>query len=169
MHHAGAWAALRPALPNGTLWEGRYKACHVGDDRYLLQCHRYIELNPPRAKIVADPADYAWSSYRCHGLGTPDSLITPHLALACMGRTAEERRWNYRELVMQAVDPEETDAIRRHLQHQCIYGPDRFRLAIERQLGGELAPKKIGRPEKATIETDDLPESRLRPPRFEGG
>jgi len=47
----------------GTLWEGRYKACPVGDGRYLLQCHRYIELNPLRAKMVADPADYAWSSF----------------------------------------------------------------------------------------------------------
>jgi putative transposase len=88
-------------------------------------------------------------------------LITPHPALARLGRTAEERRRNYRELVMQAVDPEETDAIRRHLQHQRIYGPDRFRLAIERQLGRKLGPKKIGRPKKVVIETDDLLESRL--------
>jgi len=32
---------------------------------------------------------------------------------------------------MQAVDPEETKTIRRHVQYQRIYGPDRFRLAIE--------------------------------------
>ncbi len=57
---------------------------------------------------------------------------------------------------MQAVDPEETDAIHRHLQHQRVYGPDRFRLAIERQLGRTLGPRKIGRPKKPVIETDDL-------------
>jgi putative transposase len=74
----------------------------VGDDRYLLQCHRYIELNPLRAKMVADPADYAWSSHRCHALGIPDPLITPHPAMARLGSTGEERRRNYRELVMQA-------------------------------------------------------------------
>ena len=49
---------------------------------------------------------------------------------------------------MQAVGPEETDAIRRHLRHQRIYAPDRFRLAIERQLGRKLGPKKIGWPKK---------------------
>src|SRR5690348_13519202 len=98
----------------GTLWEGRYKACPVGDERYLLQCHRYIELNPLRAKMAADPADYAWSSHRSIALGAPDPLITLHPALARLGRTAEERRRNYRELVMQAVDSEETDTIRRH-------------------------------------------------------
>jgi len=30
----------------GTLWEGRYKSCLVGGERYVLACHRYIELNP---------------------------------------------------------------------------------------------------------------------------
>lgn len=62
---------------------------------------------------------------------------------------------------MQAVDPEETGIIRRHLQHQRVYGPDRFRLAIERQLGRKLGPKKIGRPKMVVTKTDDLPESRL--------
>jgi len=35
------------------------------------------------------------------------------------------------------------------------------RLAIERQLGRKLGPKKIGRPRKTTVDTDDLLESRL--------
>ncbi len=29
----------------GTLWEGRYKACLVDSDDYVLRCYRYIELN----------------------------------------------------------------------------------------------------------------------------
>lgn len=33
----------------GTLWEGRYKACLVDSESYLLRCYRYIELNPLRA------------------------------------------------------------------------------------------------------------------------
>lgn len=45
----------------GTLWEGRYKACPVDGKVYLLRCHRYIELNPVRAAMVADPAGYPWS------------------------------------------------------------------------------------------------------------
>jgi hypothetical protein len=43
--------------------------------------------------------------------------------LARLGRTAEERRRNYRELVMQAVDPEETDTIRRHLNISTSTAP----------------------------------------------
>src|SRR5205809_3199061 len=29
----------------GTLWEGRYKACLVDSERYVLACMRYLELN----------------------------------------------------------------------------------------------------------------------------
>lgn len=48
---------------SGTLWESRYKSSVVQTDAYLLACARYIELNPVRARMVADPSDYRWSSY----------------------------------------------------------------------------------------------------------
>ena len=48
---------------SGTLWESRYKSSAVQSDEYLLSCCRYIELNPVRAQMVMDPADYPWSSY----------------------------------------------------------------------------------------------------------
>ena len=59
----------------GTLWEGRYKSCLVDSETYLLACHRYIELNPVRAWMVSDPADYLWSSYRANALGQPDPIL----------------------------------------------------------------------------------------------
>ena len=46
----------------GTLWDGRFKACLVEAEAYLLQLYRYIELNPVRAGMVVQPADYYWSS-----------------------------------------------------------------------------------------------------------
>ncbi len=42
----------------GTLWESRYKSSVVESDTYLLACCRYIELNPVRARIVAEAGDY---------------------------------------------------------------------------------------------------------------
>jgi hypothetical protein len=53
---------------SGTLWEGRYKSCLVQAEDYLLQLYRYIELNPVRANMIEDPADYHWSSYQINGL-----------------------------------------------------------------------------------------------------
>jgi putative transposase len=34
----------------------------VQAETYLLLCHRYVELNPVRAGMEADPALYRWSS-----------------------------------------------------------------------------------------------------------
>ncbi len=48
----------------GSLWESRYKSSLVGNDRYFLMCHRYIEMNPVRAGMVAAPGAYPWSSFR---------------------------------------------------------------------------------------------------------
>jgi putative transposase len=31
-----------------------------------LEVCRYVELNPVRAALVNDPADWRWSSYRSH-------------------------------------------------------------------------------------------------------
>ena len=41
----------------GTLWEGRYKANLIDNERYLLTYQRYIELNPARANMVKQPID----------------------------------------------------------------------------------------------------------------
>jgi putative transposase len=132
----------------GTLWEGRYKACLVASGAHLLQCHRHIELNPLRAAMVADPRDYPWSSHRHNAFGAPDPLIRSHPIYHALANGAEQRRVRYRAFVMHTVTPEETHAIRAHLQRQHLFGPDRFRRAIETQLGRTVGPRKIGRPRK---------------------
>jgi REP element-mobilizing transposase RayT len=48
----------------GTLWEGRFKSVLVeGTGQTLSTMSAYIDLNPVRAGIVKDPADYRWSGY----------------------------------------------------------------------------------------------------------
>jgi len=48
----------------GTLWEGRFKSVVVeGDEHALMTMAAYIELNPVRAGVVADPKDYRWCGY----------------------------------------------------------------------------------------------------------
>ena len=41
-----------------TLWKGHFKSCLVKDEAYLLHLYRYIELNPVRASMVAQPSEY---------------------------------------------------------------------------------------------------------------
>ena len=48
----------------GTLWADRFKSVLVeGDSRALATVAAYIDLNPVRAGIVEDPADYRWGGY----------------------------------------------------------------------------------------------------------
>jgi putative transposase len=73
----------------GTLWGGRYKSSLVQAETYVLLCQRSIELNPVRAGLVADPADYRRSSYRANGLGQGDPLLTAHPVYRALGTDDE--------------------------------------------------------------------------------
>ena len=97
----------------GSVWEGRFKTCVVDSVSYLLQCHRYIELNPVRARMVCDPVEYAWSSYGTNGFGEPSDLLTPHEKYLQISADDDERRAEYRRFVALQNSNAELDAIRR--------------------------------------------------------
>ena len=80
----------------GTLWEGRFRSCLILDTRYLMACHRYIELNPVRAGMTNCPADYNWSSYRTNALGTDSLLLKPHTLYTNLGSDQSTRQAAYR-------------------------------------------------------------------------
>ena len=48
----------------GPLWQGRYRAKWVEDQRHFDRLLTYIHLNPVSAGIVDDPAIYEWSGHR---------------------------------------------------------------------------------------------------------
>lgn len=55
----------------GHVFQGRFFANLIGRDEYLIEACRYVELNPVRAKLVRDPHEWEWSSYRAHlGMAT---------------------------------------------------------------------------------------------------
>ncbi len=83
---------------DGPLWADRYEAIPVHVGRYLLSTMRYIELNPVRARVVARPGQYQWSSFRANALGQNDALLTPHAHYCALGRDAESRQAAYRAL-----------------------------------------------------------------------
>lgn len=70
---------------SGTLWEGPFRSCLTQEENYLIACHRYIELNPVRAVMVAHPAEYRWSSYRANAQGEADALLKPHPLYDALG------------------------------------------------------------------------------------
>lgn len=88
----------------GTLWEGRYKSSLVADERYLLACHRYIELNPVRAGMVDAPVRYPWSSHAHYALGRKDCLVSEHPAFLALGATPRERRNAFCSLFLEDLE-----------------------------------------------------------------
>jgi REP element-mobilizing transposase RayT len=63
----------------GHLFERRHRAILIDADSYLLELIRYIHLNPVRAHIVADPADFHWSGHRAY-LGLETTPCCPQLS-----------------------------------------------------------------------------------------
>ena len=106
----------------GTLWEGRYYSCLLGDDRYVLACYRYIELNPVRAGMVSVPSEYPWSSHRAHIEGRQTGLLRRHVAYQSLADTDEERARAYRALCSTTDKPDEADAIRKATRVGCVAG-----------------------------------------------
>jgi len=136
---------------SGTLWEGRFKSCLVESTGYLLQCYRYIELNPVRAGMVEDPSDYLWSSYRCNGHGVASKLITPHETYLKLGKTKAERLTNYRELFRYQLEDDVVKEIRESVNKGLAYGSERFKEEIEANLKRRVRPGKPGRKPKEML------------------
>ena len=143
---------------SGTPWEGRYKASLVDSERYLLACYRYIEANPVRAGMVANPGDYPWSSHGHNGAGVGDGVIVEHALYGALGATGEERRAAYRALF--AGEMGETDqtgetdesggrvlrAIRAALNRDGVLGGEAFKDDIAARLARPARPGRRGRP-----------------------
>jgi putative transposase len=136
----------------GTLWEGRFKSALVDGETYLLTCHRYIELNPVRAGMVARPEDYRWSSHRCNAFGEPDVGVTSHPHYLSLGTDTGTRRAAYRALFNDALDQADANAVRDHTRQNKALGNDRVRSRIEALIGRsmEIRPRGRHRLEKCT-------------------
>lgn len=132
---------------SGTLWESRYKSSIVQTDAYLLACARYIELNPVRARVVAEPADYLWSSYRDR-MGLTEYV--DWLDVFSSGRYLMERRERYEGVVKRVVSPGEVSLIREAPQRGQLTGSARFLDEVEQITGIRIEQRGRGRPKAQT-------------------
>ena len=138
----------------GTLWEGRYKSCLVDSDRYLMTCLRYIELNPVRAAMVANPEDYRWSSVHAHlGLKADHrvSLLSEYLAL---GTDAPTCATAYRQILMAAISDDDLAAIRDHLRQERALGSTRFQAMVEKTLNRPATLRPPGRQKRLGLDSN---------------
>lgn len=110
----------------GTLWQGRYRSSIVGEDRYFLVCHRYIELNPVRAGIIRHPADYEWSSYRTNAFASESEMIVPHETYLRLATNASDRTAAYRDLFRDEISEPTLEHLRSAINTNFAFGSAEF-------------------------------------------
>jgi putative transposase len=116
--------------PIASLLRSRFAAAIVDDERYLLTCMRYVELNPIRAGMVMDPRDYPWSSHRANALGENDDLVRPHPIYLRLGCNPDKRQEAYCELFGRPIPNPEIETIRDATQNAWALGDTKFRQRI---------------------------------------
>lgn len=135
---------------SGHVWQGRFKSPIVGEDAYLMEVSRYIELNPVRAKIVERPEDYPWSSYTSHAYGKKNPLIEDHVYYELLGKTEEERQTRYREFVKEGLK-EKPIEIRQSVVSGRGYGSEVYLQKVEETIKAKLRRGRRGRPKKIVV------------------
>ena len=126
---------------SGHLWQGRFKNSIIENDSYLLQCGKYIELNPVRAAIVKRPEDYPYSSYKYYAYGKEDKLLMKNILYNSLGKSMEQKQEEYRRFVMGSD-------IKQRLGTERFVGTPAFVKHMEEYFSVKNTNLKKGRPAK---------------------
>lgn len=125
----------------GHLWQGRFKAFPVQDDRYLFTVMRYVERNALRAGLVARAEDWPWGSLALRTCASVESCGD----LAPVRLPAD---WVSR---VNAVETDaELAALRRSVARGAPYGDAQWSREMAEQLGLAHALRRPGRPPKSS-------------------
>ena len=141
---------------SGHLLGGRFHAFIVEKEAYYLELLRYVVLNPVRAKIVARPEEYRWSSYRAMAGYEPAPEWLTVSELAAFFGPAGEWRDNFRAYVEENLTSEERLFSR--VQRQIYLGTEQWiasmRKLIESKPRSDAHPRiqrEVGRPSMKQI------------------
>jgi putative transposase len=131
---------------SGTLWEGRYRSTLIQTDRYLLACMAYIDLNPVRAGLVAEPIDYPWSSHAHYVGRRHDKLISPHALYWELGNTPFSREAAYAELIHAGITAEQQQALTDSVLRGWALGEPDYVADLQKRTQRRVSKGRAGRP-----------------------
>jgi putative transposase len=142
---------------SGHLFQGRFDSFLVERETYLRELMRYVVLNPVRAKMVARPEDYRWSSYRSTaGLEAADIWLDVPTALGLFDDDPTVAQRQYQEFVLAKI--ESSDCLWDNVINGIYLGTEcwakRMRKIVEvrpRSTDHPLSQRAVGRPKMATI------------------
>ncbi len=120
----------------GHLWQGRFSSFII-DNRYLLACTRYVELNPVRAGLVSKAENWLWSSAGPHMTGQDDKLVDTEPLLEIVNKP-----WG--DFLSLDAQESEIELFRRHERTGRPLGKDSFIEKMELLLDRKLKLQKPG-------------------------
>ena len=130
----------------GSIWDGRFKCSPIERDAYLLQCCRYVELNPVKARIVSQPEDYSWSSYSQRVASKLPAWMGPDNVLPLVATDARRAAELYKEFV--ALGCPDQEFIEGTTNRNQLLGSPHFVDEIEQRTGKRIENRTRGRPGK---------------------
>lgn len=124
----------------GHVYQGRFKAILVDRDSYLLELLRYVVLNPVRAGMVREAADWPWSSYHATvGEEAKPPWLETQWTLQQFAMQQKAQRRRYAEFVAQGLA---RGKIWDALKGQIYLGTDAFAEAMQNRLEMEAKGKQ---------------------------
>ena len=125
---------------HGHLLQGRYGACLVERDGYLLRLSRYVHLNPVFTKVLRSRPvgerrvflrQYPWSSYRSY-IGKDRRLAWVDYApiLAAVAAAGSQSAATYRRFVEAGMEQIDAGFLEEEKASRLCLGSERFRARI---------------------------------------
>lgn len=120
---------------DGRIWQGRFKAFPIEQDRHLLTVLRYVERNPLRAGLVERAESWRWSSlyHWCRR----EAVIGLQSPL--------ERSSAWLNLVNTPQNADEEAALQLSIKRSRPYGTKSWTKSIAKTLGLEASLRRPGR------------------------
>ena len=133
----------------GHLLQGRFKAILVEKERHLLELVRYVVLNPVRAGLARDPADWPWSNYLATaGLREAPEWLETEWTIDQFGRGANARS-AYREFVAAGSHGLEKPWTR--ITNQLFLGGEDFRRRVRAMRVDQPVSSEVPRAQRSAI------------------
>ena len=127
----------------GHFWQDRFKSNVIEMDNYLLQCGKYIELNPVRAGIVNHPGEYQFSSYNFYAKAKADALVSQSPAYLGLSDFALLRQKQYVDFVIDSAIINSTQLARKvYIGSQSFIDKLQDRYHIRNRREGRGRPAK---------------------------
>jgi putative transposase len=136
--HTQRWHAAHHTSGTGPLYQGRFKSFPIQEDDHLWTVLRYVERNPLRANLVADAAEWRWSSLWHRLAGNPAKLLD-------VGPLPLPKSWQRR--VQSPQTDAELEAVRRSVVRGAPFGESSWQNRTAKRLDLQSTLRPRGRPQ----------------------